>query len=610
MSVDPRAARQQAPVWILETRDEASRELQSMKHALQATLNALASDLAGKARGGDVASIDEIQDAASAFLGTVRRLMTRLCERVGDGLHERMRPLLHLPEVASELARWEGSIKNHETTYTQYVAGWIEGGGLALALMMQLPNQQLSNAGPYREVLQQRMSFVVDRAEAAVAQWLDEVERGIHALVQQLEVAPTPAPAPAAMSRTRERLDALLARAESLRVRIRNVPAEPSERYLDKLAAQLAQIERKRTQNRSAQQARASRLSDLLRFAQTLKMRPRDVPADPSDAWLDRMESKLTEVARQRNVPLPPSIEPPTAIEDAKTLNPPPDRDVLPDARRSVRIQSLLDRAHSVGLDIGTIPPNPTDRWVADMEARLQDALEERRSRRLAMRQRRDTEQDQRLAQIKAQSRELGVQLGPVPDPLTEEWLTGAELAMASALMEAEARRSHVPQGRTTTEARLSSVLNAAANLGVDLGIVPPEPDSVWLTWAETRLEAAQGIVDEEIAIEAEGADVPHAYLVYEEGTVQEQLWPIGRESVTIGRARGNDVQIQNDPAVSRRHAALRVHNGQYLISDLGSTKGTIVDNQMILQERPLYDGARIQVGDTDFVFRLRSALV
>lgn len=607
MSGNPNMARHMAPQWIAETRGEASAELKAMKHALQATLNALASDLAGKSRNGDVASITEIQDAAGAFLGTLRRLMTRLSERLGDGLHERVRPYSHLEPLGSELAKWEASIKSHEVTYTQYVSGWIEGGGLALALMMRLPTDRMADAKPYRDVLQEKMSFVVDRAEAAVAMWLDEVDRGLTNAVAQLDPIEVTTPA-APRTSDRARLDELLARAAALKVRIRNVPSEPSARYLGKLEAQLGQIERKRQQHQSAQRARQSRLSDLMRFAQTLKMRPRDVPADPSEAWLDRMEAKLTEVARQRNVPLPASIEPPTAIENAKTLNPPPDRDMVPDARRSVRIQSLLDRAHSVGLDIGTIPPNPNDRWVADMEGKLQQALEERRSRRLAMRQRRESEQDQRLDRIRAQSRELGVELGPVPEPLTEEWLTGAELAMAGALMESEARRS--PSSRaaqTPGEVRLSTVLNLAATLGVDLGIIPPEPDTVWLTWAETRVEQAQA--DDDVAIEAEGPDVPHAYLVYEEGTVQEQLWPIGRESVTIGRARGNDVQIQNDPAVSRRHAALRVHAGQYVISDLGSTKGTIVDNQRIVQERPLQDGARIQVGDTDFVFRLRVTL-
>ena len=604
------------PGWVRDTRDEARRELQAMKHAVGATLNALATNLATKSRNDDVASIEEIQEAAQDFLGTVRRLTTRVCDRLSEGLHERLQPLIDLTSLGvgdvaraihGELARWETSIRLQEATHTHYVSGWIDGGGLALTLMLELPPGQTAAAPAYKEVLQQRLAFDVDRAEAAVAMWLDEVDRGLTELVPLLETMlakapPTPAPRE---SIAQQRLSHLLERAAALEVRIRNPPEEPTDRYLDKLQAQLDQLERKHAARRVAATARRARLDDLMRFASSLNVRPKDIPGDPSDAWLDRMEAKLVEVAGQRNVPLPSSIEPPTAVESHKTLLPPPEREMSPDNRTSVRVQSLIDRAHSVGLDLGRIPERPSEAWVADMEARLQQALEERRSRRLEMRQRRKTEQDVRLERIQAQSRELGVQLGPVPTPLTEEWLTGAELAMASALMESEASRrpSAPPQD---LRAEVNAVVNAASAAGVDLGIIPQHPDQVWLTWARARVSGARSR-EERVSVVSEGSDTPAAYLVYQEGTVQEQQWPVGRDAITIGRSRGNDVQIQNDPSVSRRHASLQVRQGTFTIADLGSTKGTVVDSHMITAEQPLYDGARIQVGETDFVFRLRA---
>ena len=149
-------------------------------------------------------------------------------------------------------------------------------------------------------------------------------------------------------------------------------------------------------------------------------------------------------------------------------------------------------------------------------------------------------------------------------------------------------------------------MVNAASAAGVDLGIIPQHPDQVWLTWARARVSGARSR-EERVSVVSEGSDTPAAYLVYQEGTVQEQQWPVGRDAITIGRSRGNDVQIQNDPSVSRRHASLQVRQGTFTIADLGSTKGTVVDSHMITAEQPLYDGARIQVGETDFVFRLRA---
>jgi len=53
---------------------------------------------------------------------------------------------------------------------------------------------------------------------------------------------------------------------------------------------------------------------------------------------------------------------------------------------------------------------------------------------------------------------------------------------------------------------------------------------------------------------------------------------------------------------VSRRHAELRREDGQVLISDLGSTNGTLVNGQPVTAAR-LADGDRITLGRTTLVF-------
>ncbi len=610
-----------------ETRAEAERELTGMRHALSATLNALASELAGRASQDDVAPIEEIDQVARAFLGTTRRLLGKMCDRLAEGLVLRLAPLQEAAAwgdgavaglVQAELATWERSIRVHEVVVGQYTAGWIEGGGVALALMMGLQAGQTTNPDAYKGILKERLTFVHDRAEAAVAQWLDEVQRQLevlaiqvgNAVAEQQAVAAGAAPA----DPLKARMEALLDRARSLKVRIRNVPPEPTARYLDKLESQLQSISRKREQQGAAQQARQTRLGDLLSFASELNVRAKGVPDDPSDAWLDRMEAKLLEVAKRKGVELPPGIRPPSVQEARNTLDTPPQRTVTPKKQLSLRIQSLLERAHSADLDLGKIPETPTDVWVASMEARLEEALQERREKRREALARRDSERDDRVERLQQQSAQLGIELGSFPQRPTEEWLTRAELTVASAMLAADAERSASEAHQPTygqppgNSDRVRAVLNAASAAGVDLGNIPAQPDEVWLGWAEGRVREAH-LEESAIAVdpaEQSHVDAPRAFLVYEEGTVQEQVWMVGADEITIGRSRGNDVQIRDDPAVSRRHAVLRPAGGGFVLSDLQSTKGTMVNQQRIGAEQPLRGGETIQVGATEFVFRVR----
>ena len=74
---------------------------------------------------------------------------------------------------------------------------------------------------------------------------------------------------------------------------------------------------------------------------------------------------------------------------------------------------------------------------------------------------------------------------------------------------------------------------------------------------------------------------------------------------LTIGRARGNVVQIKDDGGVSRRHCTLMRIEGGQVLRDEASTKGTMVDGREI-DELPLSGGERITIGETHFTFRIR----
>jgi pSer/pThr/pTyr-binding forkhead associated (FHA) protein len=64
-----------------------------------------------------------------------------------------------------------------------------------------------------------------------------------------------------------------------------------------------------------------------------------------------------------------------------------------------------------------------------------------------------------------------------------------------------------------------------------------------------------------------------------------------------IGRAPGSQVRL-NDAMVSAEHARLRRRNGRWFVQDLGSTNGTLLNQQPVQGERPIEYGDMITIGD------------
>ncbi len=65
---------------------------------------------------------------------------------------------------------------------------------------------------------------------------------------------------------------------------------------------------------------------------------------------------------------------------------------------------------------------------------------------------------------------------------------------------------------------------------------------------------------------------------------------------VVLGRGEGCTL-VLNDPGLSRRHCRLVKQGDRVLIEDLGSSNGTFVDGEMVKGQRPLAEGARINLG-------------
>lgn len=99
----------------------------------------------------------------------------------------------------------------------------------------------------------------------------------------------------------------------------------------------------------------------------------------------------------------------------------------------------------------------------------------------------------------------------------------------------------------------------------------------------------------------ARGGTAP-AFIEEEEG---DRRYPLVADRLTIGRDRDNDVVLDADKRVSRRHAHLVHREGQWVLHDDGSSNGTFVGDDRITTH-PLRHGDRFRIGST--VFRLRLA--
>jgi pSer/pThr/pTyr-binding forkhead associated (FHA) protein len=76
---------------------------------------------------------------------------------------------------------------------------------------------------------------------------------------------------------------------------------------------------------------------------------------------------------------------------------------------------------------------------------------------------------------------------------------------------------------------------------------------------------------------------------------------PLTRPVINIGRRRDNHIVIES-PNVSRTHAQLRLRHGHYVLHDLGSTAGTLV-NERAVTEVVLKPGDVIAMGGVLLVY-------
>ncbi len=76
----------------------------------------------------------------------------------------------------------------------------------------------------------------------------------------------------------------------------------------------------------------------------------------------------------------------------------------------------------------------------------------------------------------------------------------------------------------------------------------------------------------------------------------------VGPAGATIGRSRQCDVVVE-DPNVSRQHAEVRPRANGWVLVDLGSTNGSVLNGRLIERPETLEPGDTIEVGTSVITF-------
>ncbi len=96
-------------------------------------------------------------------------------------------------------------------------------------------------------------------------------------------------------------------------------------------------------------------------------------------------------------------------------------------------------------------------------------------------------------------------------------------------------------------------------------------------------------------------AVAPRALIIRYQG----QFFPVNKDRYVIGRGKQTSDLTIKDPNVSRQHAVIEFANGQYFISDMGSTNGIEYQGQRV-QRRAIVDGDVVKICDHELQFNFR----
>lgn len=86
------------------------------------------------------------------------------------------------------------------------------------------------------------------------------------------------------------------------------------------------------------------------------------------------------------------------------------------------------------------------------------------------------------------------------------------------------------------------------------------------------------------------------------------ELLPLDGDRITIGRGSSNHIRLSDDDSASRAHAVVIAASAGWILRDLGSRNGSIVNGRRIDADRLLRHGDEVVIGATHMRFRVNPA--
>ena len=114
--------------------------------------------------------------------------------------------------------------------------------------------------------------------------------------------------------------------------------------------------------------------------------------------------------------------------------------------------------------------------------------------------------------------------------------------------------------------------------------------------------ETASKPLGEDTGSRIDAGQFPEASLILIEGDLDENEFILA-DNTSIGRSPSNDIVLK-ETKVSRQHAAINLRGGSYVIVDLKSSNGLLVNGRKV-EEAVLNDGDELTIGSFKFQFNL-----
>lgn len=125
----------------------------------------------------------------------------------------------------------------------------------------------------------------------------------------------------------------------------------------------------------------------------------------------------------------------------------------------------------------------------------------------------------------------------------------------------------------------------------------------------ETKLLDANDIHSEQTVMHSSIGTplIPIAKIVIVEGIQKGKEYPLVGEEVSFGREKDNTISYP-DLSVSRHHFKIHQKKDKFVLEDLGSGNGTLLNNKKVKGTSPLKHNDNIQVGKSVIQFRMLNA--